>query len=186
MNMQNNFARFVVTSIVLFAFVAAGYVAGQKGFTPGVESTALASPSPFVWESASGGKQMSLATGRVDDGVEGVFALDHLTGDLYCWILSPRDGTLARTLPTNVSVILNVDGDADYMMCTGILDIRGGRTGGDRVGDSVVYVGDGNTGRVAGFTVIYGSGVVRLELIPGSNNMMTRDPRAVRDQGNGK
>ena len=186
MSTLSSFAKFVITSVVLFAFVAIGYVAGHRGMTPPLESTAHAFPSPMMWESASGGNQMSLATGRLSDDGESVFALDHLTGDLFCWVLSPQNGTLSRSVPLNVAGFLNVDGDADYVMCTGLLDIRAGRSGGDRVGDSVVYVGDGNSGKVAAFSVFYGNSGIRLEHIPGSSEMMTRDPRSVRDQGDGK
>ncbi len=186
MSTPSNFARFLITSGVLFAFVAIGFLAGRGGLQPGLESTALANPPWMAWESASGGKQMSLATGRIEEGIEGVFALDHLTGDLFCWILNPRVGTLSRSQPLNVSQLLNVEGEADYIMCTGILNIRAGRSGGARVGDSVVYVGDGNTGKVAALSVLYDNGGVRLEAIPSSRDMMTRDPRTIRDQGNGK
>ena len=187
MSTPGSFARFVITSVVLFAFVAVGFIAGQRGFSPAVESTAYATPSPLVWESAVAGNQMSMATGRIEEGVEGVFALDHLTGDLFCWVISPRNGTLSRSRSLNVSMFLNVEGDADYVMCTGILNIRGGRTGtSDQLADSVVYVGDGNSGRVAAFTVFYGDSGVRLEHIPDSSNMMTRDPSIVRDQGDSK
>jgi hypothetical protein len=186
MSTLGNFGRFVITSIVLFAFVSIGYIAGQRGLSPQLESAAYGLPGSLAWESASGGRQISLATGRIDDGVEGVFALDHLTGDLFCWFLNPRDGSLSRSLPLNAAQFLNVDGESDYVMCTGLLNIRGGRSGNERAGASVVYVGDGNSGRVAAFSVIYSGNAVRLENIPASREMMTRDPRAVRDQGTGR
>jgi hypothetical protein len=185
MSRLDHFARFLLTSVVLLAFVAVGYMAGSRGWVPDATPVAHASPPAWIWESASGARQMSLATGRIEEGVEGVFALDHLTGDLFCWVLSPRDGTLSRSPPINVAAFLGSEGEADFVMCTGWLDIRAGRTGGDRLADSVVYVGDGNTGKVAAFSVFYGNAGVRLEPIPGSRDMMTRDPRSIRDQGQG-
>ncbi len=186
MNMLGNFGKFVITSLLLFAFVGVGYFVGQQGGSPDFVSSAHAFPANLPWESASSGKQLSMATGRIEEGVEGVFALDHLTGDLFCWYLNPRDGSLARSAPVNVATYFNVDGDSDYVMCTGLLNVRGGRSGGDRLANSVVYVGEGNSGKVAAFSIFYGSAGLRIEIIPGSRGMMTRDPRAIRDQGNSK
>ena len=43
-------------------------------------------------------------------------------------------------------------GDADFVMVSGRIDISGrGRQGNIRPGSSVVYVGDGNTGKVVGY-----------------------------------
>lgn len=184
---QNSFARFVVTSVILFAFVAIGYVAGQRGISPTLESSAYASPPAFL-EAATGGKQMSIATGRIEDGIEALFGLDHLTGDLFCWVLNPHSGELASTFRTNVATALRVDGDADYVLCSGLMDFKISRTGGSRISHSVIYVGDGNTGNVAGFSLIYDAQAINrgnssageLKQIA---TMITRDPRAVRDQG---
>ena len=184
-----SFARFAATSTIHLAFVAVGYVAGQRGVSPGLEATAYANGNiPAFLESASGGKQLSLATGRIEDGIEGIFGVDHLTGDLFCWVLNPTTGELASTFRVNVATALGVDGDADYVMCTGLMDFRGGRTGGDRISHSVVYVADGNTGNVAGFSLIYDAqalsrGNASAGELKQIATMITRDPRAVRNQG---
>jgi len=191
MSAPSSFAKFVYTSAILFAFVAVGYFAGQRGVSPSLESTAYASPfakPPAFLESATGGKQMSMATGRIEENVEALFGLDHLTGDLFCWILNPNTGDLATTFRVNVAAALNVQGDADYVMCTGVMDFRISRSGSTRVSDSVIYVGDGNTGNVAAFSVLYdGQAVTRGVASPGElkriSTMITRDPRAVRSQG---
>lgn len=190
MNQSNNFAKFIVTSVVLFAFVAIGYVIGQRGDEGGLESTAFATPVSWPLDNASGGKSLSLATGHisVQDGVEGLYGLDHLTGDLFCWVLNPGTGAVASTFRTNVNSALGVDGDADYVMVTGMMDFRIANTGGDTVSDSVVYVGDGNSGKAVGFVLRYdrqainrgNSGAGRLEAIA---NMVTRAPGTVRNQG---
>ncbi len=188
MNMPGSFAKFVVTSALLLAFVAIGYVAGQRGYTPALESQAHASGLPSFIESASGGNQLSMATGRIEDGIEAIFGLDHLTGDLFCWVLNPTSGELATTFRLNVAGVLNVEGDADYVMVTGLMDFRISRSNGRRISDSVVYIGDGNSGNVAAFSLVYdGSAVSRGDIAAGElrpiSSMLTRDPNSIRDQG---
>ena len=39
---------------------------------------------------AGNGKTLAMATGQIDDESEGLFVLDFLTGDLYCWVFHPR------------------------------------------------------------------------------------------------
>ena len=190
MNQSGNFAKFIVTSIVLFAFVAVGYVIGQRGSDTGLESTAFATPVSWPLDSAAGGNSLSLATGYVaiQDGVEALYGLDHLTGDLFCWVLNPATGAVASTFRTNVNTALGVDGDADYVMVTGVMDFRIANTGRDTLSDSVIYVGDGNSGKVVGYILRYdrqainrgNAGAGQLEPIA---NMVTRAPGTVRNQG---
>ena len=37
-----------------------------------------------------------MATGFVDSGVEALYGLDHLTGDLFCGVLNSRTGDVAN------------------------------------------------------------------------------------------
>jgi hypothetical protein len=102
---------------------------------------------------ATGGKSIALATGIIDEGTEGVFVLDFLTGDLQCWVINPRAGRFFNTFKTNVIADLGIEQGKtpDYAMTSGMVDFRGGA--GSAFGRSVVYVADGNTGNVACYAV---------------------------------
>ena len=39
-----------------------------------------------------GSETFAMATGDISDGVEGLFCLDFLTGDLSCFVINPRSG----------------------------------------------------------------------------------------------
>ncbi|MBW3595761.1 MAG: hypothetical protein KY475_00635 [Planctomycetes bacterium] len=102
---------------------------------------------------ASGGKSLAIATGVIDEGTEGVFLLDFLTGDLQCWVINPRAGRFTNMFKYNVIADLGVEQGKtpDYVMTTGVADFRG--PAGSAVGRSLVYVADGNTGNVGCYAV---------------------------------
>jgi len=102
--------------------------------------------------STDSGDTFSIATGPIDEDVEGLFTLDFLTGNLQCLVVNPRSGgwSIFR---------YNVQGDlgtkpgkaAKLLMVTGAWATRGGASG--RPADSVVYVADAVSGHVAVYTV---------------------------------
>jgi len=105
------------------------------------------------------GKSLSMATGRIDERVEGLFLLDHISGDLQCWVLNPRNGEPIGFFTANVKQDLDGEGktgESDYVMVTGDFFFRGG-SGNQTPGGTVVYVGDTSTGNVVGYGVIYDS-----------------------------
>lgn len=119
-----------------------------------IESSAIAS-TPAWLDSASRGNKVSLATGVIHDGVEGIFALDHQTGNLFCWVLDPRSMALVAEYATNVPFqmgLAGTGGDFDFVMTTGQLPFQGGAGGNARPIQSVVYVAEGNSGKVGGFS----------------------------------
>ncbi|MBL8890870.1 MAG: hypothetical protein JNL67_12895 [Planctomycetaceae bacterium] len=118
-----------------------------------VESSGI-SKSPAWLDSASRGSKVSLATGMITDGVEGIFALDHQTGALYCWVLDPRSMALVAEYAGNVPVLMGLEQGAEYdfVMTTGQLPNQAGRAGNARPIQSVIYVAEGNSGKVGGFS----------------------------------
>jgi len=115
---------------------------------------------------AARSKSMSMATGLVDGNVEGLFLLDHVTGVLQCWVLSPRTGSVGGYYTANAASDLatgaNKTGGAEYMMVTGNFFFDGGVAGNNVPGQSVCYVGDASTGNVVGYGLIYNKqGIVR-------------------------
>jgi expansin (peptidoglycan-binding protein) len=99
-----------------------------------------------------GGTTMAIATGPIQEGVEGFFVLDFITGDLTCSVLNPRTGQLGGAYKANVVADLGVEQgkQPQYLMVTGAANFR---TQGGNIApaESVVYVADANTGRYVGY-----------------------------------
>lgn len=105
-------------------------------------------PTTLLNASAThGGTTMAIATGPIQDGVEGFFVLDFITGELTCSVLNPRTGAMGGAYRANVVTDLGVEQgkQPQYLMVTGAANFR---TQGGNVApaESVVYVADANTG----------------------------------------
>jgi hypothetical protein len=101
-----------------------------------------------------GAESFAMATGDIADGVEGLFCLDFLTGDLSCFVINPRTGAPGGIYGTNVTADLKAAGGGTgkkpaYVMVTGQFQARGGNYGGSQIAGSLVYVADANSGTVA-------------------------------------
>lgn len=188
MSSSSRFPAIAITGFVFLTVLAVGFVLGRSGGQTGWATPAWANLPAF--DGAARGQSMSLATGVIEGGVEALYGLDHLTGDLFCWILNPRTGAVSNTFRISAGAALGVSGEPDYVLTTGLMDFSGGADGGARPAMSVAYVGDGNSGKVAGFVLMYNRGAIQrgnndnsageLRLI---SEMLTRDARAFRDQG---
>jgi len=101
-----------------------------------------------------GADSMALATGEIDDDVEGIFILDFITGDLICQVLNARTGSLGGVFKQNVVTDLGVEQGKQpkYLLVTGNLDIRP-TISNIRPAKSIVYVADSNTGRYVAYVL---------------------------------
>jgi hypothetical protein len=97
----------------------------------------------------------AMATGWLDDGIEGVYTLDFLTGELRGAALARQNGKFHAFYQGNVNTDLQIDATKNpkYMIVTGMTDLI--RTGGARVAPSkgVIYVAEITTGKVAAYFV---------------------------------
>jgi hypothetical protein len=99
----------------------------------------------------------AMATGYVDEGVEAVYFLDFLTGDLSAVALS-RQGRGFTAIYGYPGAKLMADLGVDpakkpqYMMVTGAAYTRRG-AGGTQLSPSVVYVAEVTTGMVAAYGI---------------------------------
>jgi hypothetical protein len=153
-----------------------------------IESSAIAN-SPAWLDTASRGNKVSMATGLINDGVEGIFALDHQTGNLFCWVLDPRNLAMTAEYATNVPLQLGLGpgGDFDFVMTTGQISFQGGRAGNLRPVGCIVYVAEGNSGKVGAFSFNWAQPLaVRGAPQQGPMNLVflgtVRSPLATRDQ----
>jgi hypothetical protein len=130
--------------------VAAGVWLGQRGATanlPGLADLHLKAMA------SHGSDTFAIATGPIDDDVEGLFTLDFLTGDLNCYVINPRNGAIGGWFSANVANVLKVEKGKkpSYLLVTGNIQTTG-TAGGQRPAASLCYVADSNTGDVAAFT----------------------------------
>lgn len=129
------------------------------GQTSAAEFPALATPPswpqgiPLRASTAASSETMAMATGRVDEQVEGLYTLDFLTGDLNCFVMNPRAGKFVGWFKVNVTTQLPVERGKkpQYVLATGSWDSIGGSSN-QRPAGSVVYVADANTGMFAAYT----------------------------------
>ena len=181
------FAGAIALMIAASSFTAVGMLIGM-----GWKSSPVASaPVELHADSAARGKGMSFATGLIDDdGVEGLFVLDHLTGNLQCWILNKRTGDIGGIYSANVGVDMELEkvGDSDFVMTCGRIPFNpAARRGNIKPALSVCYVGDGNTGKVVGYgleinpQVIAQGGAQQGELQVVCKGV-TREATEIRDQ----
>lgn len=140
--------------VLAAAFTAAGIFLGLRFSQTNVDLVDSSQLQLLLnADSAARGRGVSLATGAVDTTVEGLFVLDHLTGNLECWVLNTRNGRVAARYRTNVIERLGTEksGDADYVLVTGRFVFEGGVQENLRPGRSICYVADGNSGKVVGY-----------------------------------
>jgi hypothetical protein len=100
-----------------------------------------------------GSDTFAIATGPIDDDVEGLFTLDFLTGDLSCYVINPRNGLMGGMFKANVANVLKVEKGKKpaYLMVTGTIQVAG-TAGGQRPAASLCYVCDANSGDIAAFS----------------------------------
>ena len=119
-----NHAAMLVVGIAVGAVLAAGW--------HGVSSTA-----PAFATATHGADNFAIATGLVDDGIEALYFLDYLTGDLRAAIVSRRNGEFTGFFQYNVLSDFNqVAEKPRFLMVTGQADIPRGR-GATQIGQSL-------------------------------------------------
>jgi hypothetical protein len=131
--------------------LAAGVFLGRQSISP---DQAVLNELRLRASASHGSESFAMATGEIDGGVEGLFCLDYLTGDLYCFVINPRTGGPGGIYRTNVVADMQAGAAATgkkpaYVMVTGQFQARGGNYGGSQIAGSLVYVADANSGTVA-------------------------------------
>ena len=134
-----------------------GLVAGFGSFVGSrfaSEPNASMTPIELHAATASNNSSVSMATGSITSEVEGLWLLDHETGKLQCWVLSPRTGAVAGVFVTNVAKDLDgTKGKPDLVMTTGNFFFTGGKVGNQQPVNSICYVANTTSGLVAGYSV---------------------------------
>ncbi len=94
-----------------------------------------------------------VATGRLDENIEGLYVLDLTTGDLSGVMLNRQTITFSNRYTYNVLKDFEGATDPQFTMVTGLADLRRGPTGQIQPSDAVIYVAELTTGRVVAYSV---------------------------------
>jgi hypothetical protein len=100
-----------------------------------------------------GAETFAVATGPVDESVEGLFTLDFLTGDLQCFVFNPRTYQQGGIFRTNIAKDLAPEKGKkpSYLLVTGVISNTATYSNFKPAG-CVCYVVDANTGECAAYT----------------------------------
>src|SRR5262245_53709809 len=112
----------VVIGLAVGGALAAGVVIGRWNSADSAGDLRLKAMA------AQSNDNFAIATGVIDDEVEGLFTLDFLTGDLQCYVVNPRTGALGGWFKTNVAKDLPPEGGnpkPNYLLVTGTIQVQG-------------------------------------------------------------
>lgn len=154
---SDNFNFATKVWITVAGLVAIGLVAGVGAFAGAQLANGQnedLSPIELHAATASKNDSVSMATGAITGEVEGLWLLDHESGQLQCWVLSPRSGAFAGSYTTNVANDLDFSkGKPEFLMTTGNFVYRGGKIANQEPARSVCYVANTTSGVVAGYSL---------------------------------
>ena len=110
---------------------------------------------------------LAIATGEVEPGIEAVFMLDFLSGDLRAGILNPETHTFTATYYRNVVADLKVEigKTPRYLLVTGGVYLR--TKSNWRLAPCAVYVVELTSGKMAAYSFAYNSSFLsRPSMLP--------------------
>jgi len=137
--------------------VALGVVLGGFAVSTFLDTTGPTwmSEIPIHAVASSSDDGFAVATGPLDDEIEGLFMLDTLTGELSCRVMNQRAYKFGVLFTANAAVDMNLEQGKrpKYLLVTGRANFRGAGGGGVRPARSVAYVVETNTGYYAAYGV---------------------------------
>lgn len=137
--------------------VGVGMLVGSLAATYGDRQEVAGLPEPFRLNASAthGADTFAMCTGQIADGVEAIFMLDFLTGDLQVMSVNPRTRQLGGAYKHNVLPDLLVDATSkkpSFLMVTGLAPVL---TGGAAVrpADSILYIADATSGNWVAYAI---------------------------------
>jgi hypothetical protein len=137
---------------------AAALTAGAAlGLVVGLNIQGLWPSVPLHATATHGLDKFAIATGLVDNGVEALYFLDFLTGDMRAAVINPKTGRFNSFFTRNIAADFGGAGrSTGYLMVTGYADMPRGMNN-FQFAQSIVYVADVTTGSVAAYTIPWNS-----------------------------
>ena len=142
--------RFVLLCLLGLALFGSGYALATRRATP---PAGWPFSIPIHASAADSMESLSIATGQVADDIEGLFALDGLSGDLQCTVYNPNTSAFNAVYRKNVVADLQLGATKNprFLMVTG--EVMGTRRGTRQFAASICYVVEANSGRFAAYAV---------------------------------
>ena len=144
---------------------------------------------PLYATATDTGESISMATGLIDGDMEGVFFLDFQTGLLSCVVMNSKKADLvAGIFNTNVIKDLGIEEAKKpaYLMTTALANFTGQKRGSADLAKCIVFVCDENTGKFAGYTMLWDSTKAAKGIPQGGPNtlvpIVAENARAVKPQ----
>ncbi len=136
---------------VLVLGIAAGLVS-MAAWNGGVGQPTLVQAT-----ATQGMNNFSIATGFIDNGLEGFYFLDFLTGELRAAVISRRTGKFEGFFEYNVQADFGATvKNPKYLMVTGQVDLPRG-SGPSQIASGVVYVAEATSGQVHAYVLPFSS-----------------------------
>lgn len=138
----------LVIGFVVSQAVSPGWRASEA---PGVSS--LLSHLPVHAMATQGHDNFVIATGFVGDGLEGIYFLDFLTGDLKATVINERAGGFNSFFEYNISEDFNLTQvrNPKYLMVTGVARDMTTSGPGGQMADCVLYVIEATSGQLVAY-----------------------------------
>jgi len=167
--MKKNFFLALTLVMLVAACLTSGYFYGKLTKVESAETTtdSQLQPSKFEQlmlkaESATGGKKMAMATASIDGDVDVLFTLDYESGILYAWLPGPGKEFLGEwTVRVDTALGLDKGGSPDLVMTVGSFNANEAARGSTKPAPLIVYVGNGDNGRVVGYRFFWDRQVFR-------------------------
>jgi hypothetical protein len=133
------------------------------GVLIGLLLAAVMPARPLHAVATHGADGFALATGLIDNNIEGVYFLDYLTGDLKGAVLNLNTGVFTTFYQYNVLKDLQVEGGKapKFLMVTGLSQLRQ-RGNQFQPGAAVIYVMECGSGTCAAYAVPWNVGRATL------------------------
>lgn len=114
--------------------------------------------SPLHATATDRAENFAMATGNIDEGIDAIYTLDFLTGDLQAYVLNPTTRSFSSWYKRNILQDLGLgQGQAPKLvMVTGNADLRSGG-GNAQYGSSVLYVAELSKGLLGVYALPFNS-----------------------------
>ena len=141
------------------------------GVAVGICLTSIWPHEPVFAATTDRDSRFAMATVDVSDisGIEGVFCLDFLTGQIRGGVLHTRTGKFQYTYHRNIAADFNVDASAEphFALVSGRANLPNARS--TQLAQGVLYIAELSSGRVIAYTFPYQQGnntAVNIQLTP--------------------
>jgi hypothetical protein len=154
-----------------------GWLSGKRaawgaGMIMGLIVGGLLPDSPLHAVATDRSENYAIATGTVEQGIEALYTLDFLTGELSAFILNPGTRTFGNAYRRNVLEDLKVEQGKSpkFMIVTGAAFLR---TGGQiQMAQAVVYVAEMNSGYLAAYVLPYNPAAIVRPGMPNAQSLL--------------